>query len=103
MLSNEQIIGQALGRIEAGYVFPEKVADIDAAIRRRLAAGEYDNLEGPALCETVGETTRGGAHPTARHPVTEHILVTVPTARTTNSVTTRSPRVRAGWRHMCHS
>ncbi|MET8357396.1 hypothetical protein [Micromonospora sp. NPDC005171] len=53
MLSNEQIIGQALDRIEAGYVFPEKVADIDAAIRRRLAAGEYDDLDGPALCETV--------------------------------------------------
>ncbi|MFF4759736.1 S41 family peptidase [Streptomyces sp. NPDC001292] len=35
----------------------------------------------------VGETTRGGAHPTARHPITEHILVTVPTARTINSVT----------------
>lgn len=35
----------------------------------------------------VGETTRGGAHPTDRHVVTEHILVTVPTARTVNSVT----------------
>ncbi|MEU7750532.1 hypothetical protein AB0B57_01570 [Micromonospora sp. NPDC049101] len=53
MLTNEQIIGQALDRIEAGYVFPAKVVDIDAAIRRRLAAGEYDGLAGPALCETV--------------------------------------------------
>ncbi|MET7356389.1 peptidase S41, partial [Streptomyces mirabilis] len=35
----------------------------------------------------VGETTRGGAHPTARHPVTEHITVTVPTARTISTVT----------------
>ncbi|UQW99919.1 S41 family peptidase [Streptomyces sp. RerS4] len=35
----------------------------------------------------VGETTRGGAHPTVRHPVTEHILVTVPTARSINAVT----------------
>ncbi|MFJ6104219.1 S41 family peptidase [Streptomyces sp. NPDC092359] len=35
----------------------------------------------------VGKTTRGGAHPTARHPVTEHITVTVPTARTINTVT----------------
>ncbi|MFF4603283.1 S41 family peptidase [Streptomyces sp. NPDC001339] len=35
----------------------------------------------------VGETTRGGAHPTRRHPVTEHITVTVPTARTVNAVT----------------
>ncbi|MGV9213120.1 S41 family peptidase [Micromonospora sp. RB23] len=53
MLSNEEIIGQALDRIEAGYVFPAKVADIDSAIRRRLAAGEYDDLDGQALCETV--------------------------------------------------
>ncbi|MFF4180632.1 S41 family peptidase [Streptomyces sp. NPDC001750] len=35
----------------------------------------------------VGETTRGGAHPTVRHPVTEHITVTVPTARTISTVT----------------
>ncbi|MFG1842473.1 S41 family peptidase [Micromonospora sp. NPDC049175] len=53
MPSNEQIIGQALDRIEAGYVFPAQVAGIDAAIRRRLAAGEYDDLDGPALCATV--------------------------------------------------
>ncbi|MFF0155860.1 S41 family peptidase [Micromonospora sp. NPDC005203] len=53
MLTNEQIIERALDRIEAGYVFPAKVVDIDAAIRRRLAAGEYDGMAGPALCETV--------------------------------------------------
>ncbi|MBT2407800.1 MULTISPECIES: S41 family peptidase [unclassified Streptomyces] len=53
MPNHEQIIKQALGRIDAGYVFPEKAVDIDAAIRRRLAAGEYDGLDGPALCETV--------------------------------------------------
>ncbi|MEV0056145.1 S41 family peptidase [Saccharopolyspora shandongensis] len=53
MLTNEQIIGQALDRIEAGYIFPEKLVDIDAAIRRRLAAGEYDDLDGPALCAMV--------------------------------------------------
>jgi Peptidase family S41 len=51
--TNERIVGQALERIAAGYVFPEKVVDIDAAIRLRLAAGEYDELDGPALCETV--------------------------------------------------
>ncbi|MEU7003622.1 S41 family peptidase [Nonomuraea sp. NPDC046570] len=53
MLTNEQIIEQALDRIETGYVFPEKTVDIDAAIRRRLAAGEYGDLDGPVLCETV--------------------------------------------------
>ncbi|MFI7064392.1 S41 family peptidase [Kribbella sp. NPDC050124] len=53
MLTNERIVGQALDRIAAGYVFPELTADIDAAIRRRLAAGEYDNLDGQVLCELV--------------------------------------------------
>ncbi|MEU9374198.1 S41 family peptidase [Streptomyces sp. NPDC048255] len=53
MLTNEMIIEQALDRIEAGYVFPEKGVDTGAAIRRRLAAGEYAGLDGPALCETV--------------------------------------------------
>jgi hypothetical protein len=53
VLTNEAIIGQALDRIEAGYVFPELVGDIGAAIRRRLAAGEYDDLDGPTLCARV--------------------------------------------------
>ena len=44
-------------------------------------------LQAHGRAVVVGETTRGGAHPTARHPVTEHILVTVPTARTINTVT----------------
>nr|WP_237539011.1 S41 family peptidase [Streptomyces sp. SID4951] len=44
-------------------------------------------LQALGRAELVGETTRGGAHPTGRHPVTEHITVTVPTARTTNAVT----------------
>ncbi|WP_328786705.1 hypothetical protein [Streptomyces sp. NBC_00273] len=34
----------------------------------------------------VGATTRGGAHPTARHAVAEHLLVTVPAARTIDTV-----------------
>ncbi|MGC4798454.1 S41 family peptidase [Micromonospora saelicesensis] len=33
-------------------------------------------LQAHGRAVVVGETTRGGAHPTARHPVTEHILVT---------------------------
>ncbi|REK91410.1 peptidase S41 [Streptomyces inhibens] len=44
-------------------------------------------LQAYGRAELVGETTRGGAHPTNRHPVTEHITVTVPTARTINAVT----------------
>ncbi|MDX6761504.1 S41 family peptidase [Streptomyces sp. F8] len=49
----EEIIERALERIGAGYVFPEKTAAIDAAVRRRLAAGAYDGLDERALCETV--------------------------------------------------
>lgn len=44
-------------------------------------------LQAHGRAVVVGETTRGGAHPTDRHPVTEHITVTVPTARTINAVT----------------
>ncbi|MCX5174661.1 S41 family peptidase [Streptomyces virginiae] len=44
-------------------------------------------LQARGRAVVVGETTRGGAHPTARHAVDEHILVTVPTARTINTVT----------------
>lgn len=53
MPTNAEIIHRALDRITAGYVFPDRTADIDAAIRRHLTAGDYDGLEGPALCETV--------------------------------------------------
>lgn len=44
-------------------------------------------LQAHGRAEVIGEVTRGGAHPTAHHPVTEHITVTVPTARTINPVT----------------
>ncbi|RST15913.1 peptidase S41 [Streptomyces sp. WAC05374] len=53
MPTNTEIVHHALDRITAEYVFPERTADIGAALRRRLEAGEYDALEGPALCETV--------------------------------------------------
>ncbi|MCX5377066.1 S41 family peptidase [Streptomyces sp. NBC_00091] len=53
MLTNERIIEEALARITAGYVFPERTAAVEAAIRGRLAAGAYEGLDGPLLCETV--------------------------------------------------
>ncbi|MEU3722874.1 S41 family peptidase [Streptomyces sp. NPDC031705] len=53
MPTNEHVIEQALERITAGYVFPEKAAAVAAAIRERLAAGAYAGLDGPVLCETV--------------------------------------------------
>ncbi|APU40869.1 MULTISPECIES: S41 family peptidase [unclassified Streptomyces] len=44
-------------------------------------------LQAHGRATLVGETTRGGAHPTVRHTLTEHIQVTVPVARTVNAVT----------------
>ncbi|MER6254724.1 S41 family peptidase [Streptomyces sp. NPDC001584] len=44
-------------------------------------------LQAQGRAVVVGATTRGGAHPTARHAVAEHVLVTVPTARSINTVT----------------
>jgi hypothetical protein len=55
MLTHAQILGRVLDRITAGYVFPQRATEIDDAIRRRLAAGDYDALSGPALCEVVTE------------------------------------------------
>ncbi|GHG69198.1 S41 family peptidase [Streptomyces griseocarneus] len=52
-LSPAHIIGRALDRIAAGYVFPERVDAMDSALRARLADGAYDELAGPALCEAV--------------------------------------------------
>lgn len=53
MPTNAEIVALALDRITTGYVFPERALEMDRAIRKRLAAGEYDALNGPALCETV--------------------------------------------------
>ncbi|MFJ9417600.1 hypothetical protein ACIRPT_26000 [Streptomyces sp. NPDC101227] len=36
---------------------------------------------------SIAQTTRGGAHPTARIPVAPHVTVSVPTARSINPVT----------------
>jgi hypothetical protein len=48
-----EILERSLARITAGYIFPERAVEVDAAIRRRLAGGEYEGLSGPALCEVV--------------------------------------------------
>ncbi|MCX4539549.1 S41 family peptidase [Streptomyces sp. NBC_01565] len=53
MTTNEHIVEQALDRIGAGYVFPEKTAAVEAAVRGRLTAGAYAGLDGPALCAAV--------------------------------------------------
>jgi C-terminal processing protease CtpA/Prc len=53
MMTTAQVIGRALDRIVTNYVFPERAAEVHGAIRERLAAGGYDALSGPALCEAV--------------------------------------------------
>jgi len=45
------------------------------------------NLKVRGRALLVGETTRGGAHPTGYYPLTEHISATVPYARSINPVT----------------
>ncbi|GLW57315.1 S41 family peptidase [Kitasatospora phosalacinea] len=45
------------------------------------------NLKVLGRATVVGGTTGGGAHPTARFPVSPHVTVTVPTARSVNPVT----------------
>ncbi|WP_336053624.1 hypothetical protein [Streptomyces sp. CA2R101] len=50
---NAEIISSVLDRVTAGYVFPRRAAEVDRALRARLAAGEYDALSGAALCEAV--------------------------------------------------
>lgn len=45
------------------------------------------NLKTRKRATLVGETTRGGAHPTDFHPLTPHIMVSIPNARAVNPVT----------------
>ncbi|MFD7729305.1 S41 family peptidase [Kitasatospora phosalacinea] len=45
------------------------------------------NLKVLGRATVVGGTTGGGAHPTARFPVSPHVTVAVPTARSINPVT----------------
>ncbi|MFF3113846.1 S41 family peptidase [Kitasatospora sp. NPDC057904] len=53
MTTHEAILDAALARITAGYVYPEKTAAIEAAIRGRLAEGAYEGLAEQELCEQV--------------------------------------------------
>ncbi|MEU9127245.1 S41 family peptidase [Kitasatospora sp. NPDC048540] len=53
MTTHHAILEDALTRITAGYVFPDRAAEADAEIRRRLAAGEYEGLAVPDLCTAV--------------------------------------------------
>ncbi|MBO1416456.1 S41 family peptidase [Streptomyces sp. FH025] len=59
MITHGAILDAALARITAGYVFPEKTAAIEAAIRSRLAEGAYEGLDERGLCERVTEDLQG--------------------------------------------
>lgn len=48
--SHTQVVDSGLERTVAGHVFPQRVGEIDWVIRGRLAAGDYEGLEGAALC-----------------------------------------------------
>ncbi len=45
------------------------------------------NLQAQKRAVLIGETTRGGAHPTESFPITETLEITVPNARSINPVT----------------
>lgn len=45
------------------------------------------NLQALKRATLIGETTRGGAHPTDRFPVSKTVEITVPVARSINPVT----------------
>ncbi|MBC3841406.1 S41 family peptidase [Streptacidiphilus sp. 4-A2] len=45
------------------------------------------NLQAQGRATLIGETTRGGAHPTEYYRIDPHLTVTVPTARAINPVT----------------
>ena len=45
------------------------------------------NLKTQKRATLIGETTRGGAHPTDWHPLTPHVTVTIPNARSINPIT----------------
>ncbi|MDX6415560.1 MAG: N-terminal domain of Peptidase in eukaryotic [Trebonia sp.] len=44
-LPGRDIVAKALALLRENYVFPELAGQVAAAVERRLAAGEYDNLD----------------------------------------------------------
>jgi hypothetical protein len=53
MTEHTEVIEAALALLNAEYIFPEKAAEADNAVRRALAAGDFDGLDGPEFCKAV--------------------------------------------------
>ncbi|WP_194898848.1 S41 family peptidase [Catenulispora pinisilvae] len=54
-MQTPEIIEAALARLTAEYIFPDKAALAAGAVTAALAAGDFDALDGPALCAGVTE------------------------------------------------
>ncbi len=52
-LNNTEAIEAALDRVVDEYIFADKAVETAEFVRGRLAAGDYQALEGEALCEAV--------------------------------------------------
>src|SRR5580698_5673920 len=52
-MSTREIVTTALEWLRANYVFPEVAERAATAVETRLAAGEYDDLDEPALAELL--------------------------------------------------
>jgi C-terminal processing protease CtpA/Prc len=53
MSEHEDVMEAALTLLNDEYIFPEKAAEADKAVRRALAAGGFDGLDGLAFCKAV--------------------------------------------------
>src|ERR1700722_4066918 len=52
-MSGRDVVSTALALLRANYVFPEVADRAAPAVEARLAAGEYDDLDEPALAERL--------------------------------------------------
>jgi len=52
-MSTAELLDQALAKITEDYIFEDKAAEVVALVRGKLAAGGYDDLDGPELCAAV--------------------------------------------------
>jgi C-terminal processing protease CtpA/Prc len=56
------VIEDILKGVQAGYVYPDKAAEMNRAVRARLARGEYDALPDEALADSLTSHLRAVSH-----------------------------------------